>query len=161
MQPTERRRSSPALSREYHRIVRKALELQGIAAGVAKEHRGLLTSLPGKAHMRFDTKHRPCRTQPFRQRIPVSAFQHDTEMRHRNIVAVDRIVVLFSGTPRRKMRDDLMPKQIEVNPVIGTAALFTSEHLAVKFTRRGKAVYREGQMEGTDRRCCHAMLLHD
>lgn len=161
MQPTERRRSRSTLSREYHRIVGKTLELQGIAAGVAKEHCGLLTDLPRKTHVRLDAEHGACGAQPFGQSVPVGAFQHHTEMRHRNIVAVDRIAVLFSGTPRRKMRDDLMTEQIEVNPAIGTTALFTSEHLSIKRSRGRKAVDGKGQMEWADRRCRHAMLLHD
>ena len=64
-------------------------------------------------------------------------------------MAVDGVVVAV----RRRLgaglmvRDDLVPEQIEVDPLVGTAALRAAEHRAVELPRGGEIVDREGDMK--------------
>ncbi len=48
---------------------------------------------------------------------------------------------------RSEMRDDLVPEEIEIHPVIRAAALGTAQQLAVKGTRGGNVVDRKGEVE--------------
>ena len=58
-----------------------------------------------------------------------------------------------------KMGDDLMPEQVEIYPLRGTAALRTTQHATVKTAGGGKVVDGKGEVEWAD----HAKLLanHD
>jgi len=47
------------------------------------------------------------------------------------------------------MRDDLMPEEIEVDPLFGAATLGTTENRAVKSSRCFEVVDREGDVERT------------
>jgi hypothetical protein len=45
------------------------------------------------------------------------------------------------------MGDDLMAEKVEVDPLVGTAPLRTTEQFAIESPCRGKIVDREGQVE--------------
>ena len=69
-------------------------------------------------------------------------------MRHRNVVAVDRIARPARLRACDEMGDDLVAEEIEVHPILGAPPLGTAEQPAVKGARGGKIVDREGEMEG-------------
>jgi len=74
-------------------------------------------------------------------------FQDNAEMRHRDVVAVDRVVVTGSGHARLHMRDDLVAEEIVVDPAVRRAALREAENHAIKVSRGLKIVDRKGDME--------------
>ena len=89
--------------------------------------------------------------QPVRERVPLLPFQDKPEMRHRHIVAVDRIAVCrlasLCRSARCEMRNYLMSVQIEVDPVrIGTS-FGTPENAPIKSARGGKIINRECEMK--------------
>ena len=77
-------------------------------------------------------------------------------MRHRHVLAVDRIARPLARRVRREMGDDLVAVEIEVDPMVGAASLRAAEQLAVEAPRGGKIVDRKGEME---RRQGHAPTL--
>jgi hypothetical protein len=80
-----------------------------------------------------------------------------TEMRYRDLVAVDRVVGL-AGTPGHQMGDQLMAVQIPIHPGVGAAPLHTPEYLAVEVACGVEVVDRYRQMETRDggvERGCH------
>ena len=77
---------------------------------------------------------------------PLVGPQQQAEVGHRHVVAVDRVGRPF-GTPLDEVGDDLMAEQVEVDPVVGRAALWAPERLAVEPSRRDQVVDRERQVE--------------
>ena len=79
--------------------------------------------------------------------------QDQTEVRHRDVVSVDRVV---DGVPPtgRQVGDDLMSVQIPVDPVVVAAALFEAEHFAVELggPRRGRRPASPGGNAGSGSR---------
>jgi len=61
--------------------------------------------------------------QPVGKGLPIRQGQHDTEMRHRHVMAIDRVQVRPLGPGRRQMGDDLMAEQVEIDPFGRTAPL--------------------------------------
>ena len=53
------------------------------------------------------------------------------------------------------MRDDLMPEEVEIDPVIRTAPLFAAQQPAVKGARGSKIMDGESEVEGAS----HAAIL--
>jgi hypothetical protein len=49
------------------------------------------------------------------------------------------------------MRDDLMPAQIEIHPLIRTASLRTAKQAAIESARGGEIMDGEGEMERLER----------
>jgi hypothetical protein len=70
-------------------------------------------------------------------------------MRHRHVMAVDRVGRLRRARVRRQMRDDLVPEQVEVDSRIARPPLRTAQHTTVKGARRGKVMDGKGEMERT------------
>src|SRR5262249_32752710 len=72
--------------------------------------------------------------------------QHHSEVGHGHVMAVDRIFCV-----RRRcfaqMRDQLMPKEIEVDPGLGAAALGTPKQSAIKLSGGGDVIDRYRQMK--------------
>ncbi len=105
--------------------------------------------------MRGDAKADPGRRHPVRQRLPISHCQHHAEMRHRHVMAIHRIGDRHGLCCGVKMGDDLMPEQVEINPLRGTAPLRTAQYATVKGACGGKIVNGKGEVEWAD----HAKLL--
>ena len=110
------------------------LELERIARGIEQEHRRLLARLPGEADGRLESRipRSPLPDGPASARQS-SIAQHQPEMRHRHVLAIDRIgrraARAGSGA---KMGDDLMTVQVEVDPVVGAAPLRAAEQVAIE-----------------------------
>ena len=81
--------------------------------------------------------------------MEVVPVQHDAEVRHRHVVAVD-LVVVVGGPGRGEVGDDLVAEEVEVDPLGAGPAFRTAQQAAVERARRGEVVDREGEVEGGD-----------
>jgi hypothetical protein len=63
-------------------------------------------------------------------------------------MAVDRILHRDRLCGGVEMRDDLMPEQVEVDPVIARTPLGTAKNLAIEMAGGGQVVDRKGEVEG-------------
>nr|WP_172623962.1 hypothetical protein [Rhodanobacter glycinis] len=97
--------------------------------------------------MRLDHETRARGLQAFGQRLPGVHLQHQPEVTHRHVVAVD--VMRGSGAHfiRRQMRHDLVAVEIEVDPALAGTALGTTQQVAVERARLRQRVDRKGEME--------------
>ena len=75
-------------------------------------------------------------------------------MRHRDVIAVDRIGGAGAHRIRSKMRHELVAVQIEIDPVTGASPLRAAEQVAVESPRRGKVVDRDCEMEWRQAHAC-------
>ena len=81
-----------ASARKQIRIVGKGLELQRIAAGVIKEHRGLFAHLALEPYMWFNAEMNARRLYAFGQGFPLRHFQNNAEMRDGDVMAIDGVM---------------------------------------------------------------------
>jgi hypothetical protein len=131
----------------------KGLEFQCIPRWIKEKHRRLLTDFSLKTDVRRDYEIGTGCLQAVSQRQPVWHCQNRTKMRHRYIMAVNRIRCTAGSLPRGQMGDYLMAEKIEVDPYVRTTALRTPKHIAVKSARFGKIMDRKSKVE--KRRGCH------
>src|SRR5439155_26172535 len=82
------------------------------------------------------------------ERLPMVHLQHRAEMRDWDVVAVDRIAVRARLRARGIMGDDLVAVEIEIDPLLGAAALRAAEQGAVEGARGADIVDGEGEVEG-------------
>lgn len=102
--------------------------------------------------MRGNPESNFCRFNPRRQRVPVIHRQHDAKMRHRNVMAIDGIFDRNRLCRGIEMRDDLVPEQVEVDPLSGASPFGTAQYTAIKGARRRQIVNGKGQVKGSDHR---------
>jgi len=69
-------------------------------------------------------------------------------MRYGHVFAIDRIACPARRRSGSKMRHDLMPMQVEVDPMVGTATFGAAKQPAVKASRSLKVVDWKGKVEG-------------
>src|SRR3546814_18756187 len=91
---------------------------------------------------------------PFPYTTLFRARQHDAEMRHGHVVAVDRVGVGAWACAGIEMRDDLMAVEIEIDPFGRAAALAAAKHAAVKGARGGDI----GGAPGRERVCPYVWI---
>src|SRR5690606_18402951 len=82
------------------------------------------------------------------ERLPFGGRQHDAEMRHRYRMAIDRVVRGCRALRVNAVGDDLMPIQIEINPVGVASPLGTSENVAIEMARGVQGVDGKGDVKG-------------
>lgn len=132
---------------EYLGHVLKSLEFQRIAARIQKEHGGLLPDLTLETDMRLNDKFRPGPGQLVRQRLPVGHRQYHPEVAHWNMIPVHRTGAAMADFAWRKMRDDLVPVEIEIDPFRGRSTLRASQQFAIKCPRLGKIIDGKSKMK--------------
>ncbi len=122
------------LLREDQGHIRKGFEFQGVSGWIVEEHRRLFAHFTLEADIGFDLKLLACGNQSVRQRLPLVHCQHHPEVWDRHGMPVNRIMVNLFGIRRLRlvMRDDLVPKQIEVNPLRRASPLRTPQLAPVK-----------------------------
>jgi hypothetical protein len=69
-------------------------------------------------------------------------------MRHRHVLAVDRIRRSPLDRGRGEVRDNLVSVEIEVDPLVGAPSLRAAEQAAIEDSRSGEVVDRKSEMEG-------------
>ena len=104
--------------REQVRGVGHRLELERVAGGIEQEHRRLLAGLAFEADGGLDHELDVRSTEAIRKRLPFVHRQHQPEVRHRHVLTVDGIARPARSSIGRKMRDDLMAVQVEVDPTV-------------------------------------------
>src|ERR1700733_4964183 len=98
--------------------VSKRLELKGIPRRVKEEHRRLLADLALEADVGLDHKLNASTSKPFSQPLPRIHRKHHAEVRNRNIMSIDSIMVSLTVRGAGfQMRDDLVAEEIEVDPL--------------------------------------------
>ena len=84
--------------------------------------------------------------QPVGQRAPLVHRQHQPEMRHRHVLAIDRVGGAGAHRVGREMRDDLVAVEIEVDPMVASCALPGSR--AARRKRRARRRDRRPERRG-------------
>lgn len=84
--------------------------------------------------------------------MPVVPFEYDTVVGNGDVMTVDGVmVVAFDfGGPGFQVDDELMAKQIEVDPLVGAAAFFAAEDVAIECSCFLQIIDRNGDVEGCD-----------
>jgi hypothetical protein len=134
--------------------VGEGFELESVSGWVEEEHGGLLPDFALKPDIRLDDKLDACIPQLFCERVPLIHWKNDPEVRHWHVVSIDwvamRLFVLWSGF---EMRDNLVAEEIEVYPLLRTAAFRTAHCGPIKVPCCVEIVDREGNVK---RRQLHA-----
>jgi len=116
------------------------LEFQRIIAWVQQNHRGLFARESRESCIGFDYKSHLFFSERLDERIPLIHLQHDTKMRYRNRMPVNRIAVCAYAIPilarGSKMADQLMAIKIEIHPGVGTASFRAAEQAGIEITCR-------------------------
>lgn len=160
--PTDRRAK---LVGENLLVVRKGLELERIARGIEKEHRPLLTDFAGEAHVRLDDKVDLLRTETRRKQLEIRDRENDAEMRHRDVVAVD-LVVMEHLPADDEVGDQLVTEQVPIDPLRAPPAPSTTEKIAVEGGGCDEVVdgdreMKAGNVSGHHGTSCHRAIIAD
>ena len=124
------------LLREELTDVGEGLELKRIASGVKEEHRCLFPDFALKADVRLDDELNLRGAKSLCQRLPVLHREHDAKVWNRDVMAIDGVVMwLVALGTGLQMSDDLMAEEVEVDPLLGAAALRTAKRPAVERAR--------------------------
>jgi hypothetical protein len=138
--------SDVQLLREELGWVSECFELQCVATWVEKEHGGLFTNQTLKADARFDHKRDTLRFQIGGEHIELVPCKNDAKVGDGYVVGIDRVVV-EGWSLRRKVTDDLVAEEIEVNPLRTRPALRATKHAAIKRSGRIEISDRKGEVE--------------
>jgi hypothetical protein len=133
--------------------VGEGFKLECVAGWVQEEHRGLLTNLAFETSVGLDDEVHASYTNALGKLLPLGLRENDAEVRYRYIVAINSVAVELSPVAGRSawfvVRDDLMTKEIEIDPVFRATALWTPENRAVEVPRCIEVVNRKGDMKRT------------
>src|SRR5690606_22309133 len=144
---SSRSRCSDSASEQLRRIPER-LELERVARRIVEEHRRLLADQALEADPRLDHETRTGCPQAPCERMPRFPIEHHAEMRHRYIVAVDRIVMPAAlARAGIQVGDELVAEEVEVDPLVSAAALRATEQPAVELAGQRQVMYRNGEME--------------
>ena len=78
--------------------------------------------------------------EPRGEGLKLGPAEHDAEMWHGHLVAVDGVDVVNIRVGRREMRDNLVAKQVKVDPARVGTALAQAQTATVKGARRRQVV---------------------
>lgn len=123
------------------------LEFEGISARVEKEHGCLLPDLTFEANMWLDHELDFGCLQALGECFPLLHGKDGPEMTDRDVMSIDGTRRFVSYLIGSKVSDDLVTIKIEVDPVIGTAPLPTSQQISVEATCAGQIVNGKCEME--------------
>ena len=135
--PPTRLFGSPRGGKELRLDIGKGFEFQRVATGVFEKHRVLFAGFSFEANVWFDDEVINKRANTIGERVPHVDFEDDTEMRNRDCMVIDRVVVLGDAALRAQcrveVRDQLVAEEIEIDPR-GVAASFGQSHFdAIEF----------------------------
>lgn len=118
--------------RKYLRFIPKTFELQCIACRVADKICALLSRLTGKSNVGLYDKHYSGAAQTFGQSLPIFPSQDQSKMAHRDLLTVNCPGLGWRAFVRCKVRNDLVPMQVKIYPMVTAASQRTPDHLAIK-----------------------------
>ena len=131
----------------------ECLEFESISGWIQEEHGGLFTDFAFEADVRFDREFDSSADEPISEEFPIGDLENNAKMRNGHIMAVDPIVMCRLLNAVRKWRrvvgDDLVAKQIEVDPGVRAAALWTIEYVAIETASLLEVMDWEGEMKWT------------
>ena len=110
------------LSREQLIQNCKRLQLDRVPRGVREEHSGLLTGLSFKPRIGLDYKI-DLVSQPFCEFAPGRQIKHKTKVSNRHFFVIDPSPACSATILGGEVRNDLVSKEIEIDPML-TAAPF-------------------------------------
>ena len=138
----------------------KALNSSALPAGSRKNIVDCSPYLAFEAGIWLDNERHARRANTFGEIFPLLLREYDTEVRNRNVVAVDRVAVARSPVApcrvRLVVRDDLMSEEIEVDPMLRAAPLGAPENGAVEVARSLDVVHGKGDVK---RAQLHASII--
>lgn len=123
--------------------VLERLEFKRVAGWVEEKHRRLFTRFTLEADMRLDNEFGVRGLEPVGERVPLAHAENDAEMATRHIVTVHIARFRHGAFFGRKMRNNLMPIKIEVDPMIGSATLLATKQTEIERARGREIVGRE------------------
>ena len=133
--------------------VAEGFELKCVAGGVEEEHRGLLADLAFKAGVGLDDEGDARSADALGELLPLGLGEDDAEVRDGNVVTIDGIAREAGEVAGRSagfvVRDDLVPEEIEVDPMLRAPSFRAAENRAVEVAGGGEVIDREGDVEGT------------
>ena len=97
--------------------------------------------------MRLDREFDARGGEPVGQRLPLGHSEHDAEVRHGHVMAVDG-VARFGRAFGSQVRNNLVPVEIEIDPVVGAAPFRAPHRPAPERPRLGDVAHRKGEVEG-------------
>ena len=104
-----------------------ALNSSALPAGSSRNIVACSPGSPAKRTVGGMTKAMPAAFEPLGQRGPLGHFQHQPEMRHRHVLAIDRVACRAARRIGREMSDDLVAVEVEVDPALRAPALRAAE----------------------------------
>src|SRR5262249_8755421 len=107
----------------------------------------LLARSPAKAHVRLDQEGDARGAEALAHLLPARPLEDRAEVAHGDVVAVDVVGFLRTAGRREEMRGDLVPEEVEVDPVLGAAALAAAEDPGVEGARRCEVADGKGEVE--------------
>jgi len=126
----------------------EGLELESISSRVEEEHCRLFADLSPKSCVGFDDKFHARGADAFGKRLPIRLSKYDAEMGDGDVVAIHRVAVdRLGGWFGLVVGDDLVAEEVEVDPVVGAAALRTTQNGAIEMSCCRKIVNGEGYVE--------------
>lgn len=135
--------------------VLKGLELEGIPRRVQEEHGRLFPDLPLKADVRFDDKINALGFQVLREILEDVPRKDHPIVRHRYILAVYRIRMQLLFRFRFVVYHQLMPEEVEIDPVVAASPFGAIEHIAIKSTALIQVMDGNSHVKGSD--CRHTI----
>ena len=125
------------------------LELQRIPRRVQKEHRRLLADLALEPRVRFDDKRHARSLYARSKLVPRLRRQHHTEVRHGNIMSINRIRMHGLSRTWLQVSHNLVPEEVEVNPLLRASSFRAAKHAAIKAACLSQVVNRKRKMKRT------------
>src|SRR5215469_5246764 len=152
-------RGASAMSASAYRLLREepggigeGLEFERVAGRVEDEERRLLPGQALEARAGLDHPFHVLAPEPCGECGPLGEPEHHATVRHRDALAVDRVVVRADAPVRAECRvqmaDELVAVEIEVHPVVRTASLGAAQHATVEGARLGDVAHLERDVKG-------------
>lgn len=130
------------------RWILKGLELQGVSAGIQKEHRGLLAYLALEADVGLDDKIDPMCFQLIGELVPLIPSENCSKMPYRHILSIYFIGSGIGQFIWLDMGGKLMSKEIEIDPFVGASTDLAAEQISVECARLLYLSDRESEVKG-------------
>src|SRR6056300_1610681 len=100
---------------EYKTVVFEGFEFECVAIIVEEEHGVLLSWGAFKASIGRDNKF-DLPLKPLGQCVKFGWLQNNAKMGQRHLVRIHWVIVFRQGLPATNVKDQLMPKKVEINP---------------------------------------------
>jgi len=107
----------------------------------------LLADLATEADAGFDNEAHSGVSQVRSERMPRVPIEHDAEVRHGYVFSIDW-VEMQRLSASLEMRDELMPEEIEIDPLFRTTPFRTCEASSIEAARGAQVVNGYRQMKG-------------